>query len=233
MRFSIILGYSLISLSAASHLHARNSLSSCDEATLNTTVGAYTAQEGDTLASISSTVNRGMCDIARLNRMADALLPLTTGEALIIPPETCQLDNSTCLITAHPNGTYSDCVKGGPHTYYTLKGDTIRYVALKLNITIDSLLATAQGPDKDADTVLDEGDFLKIPLCSPSHCSFHPYTFTYGTYKDIAEKSGSTVGQLMAMNPTYNHSDVARGEGPVLAVVRDCHTVGSNVTVIS
>jgi hypothetical protein len=185
------------------------------------------------MASISTTVNRGLCDIARLNRMADALLPLTTGEALIIPPEVCQPDNSTCLIVAQPNATYSDCVKGGPHTYYTLKGDTIRYVALKLNLTIDALLSTAQGPSNDADTVLDESQFLKLPLCSPSHCSFYPHTFTYGTYKDIADQSGSTVGQIMGMNPTYNHTDVAKGDGAVIGVVSDCQTVGGNITVIS
>lgn len=233
MRFSVFLGCSFIGLGAASHIHARNASSSCDTTSLNATVGTYTTQEGDTMASVSSLVNRGMCDIARVNRMADALIPFNTGEVLIIPPEKCQSDNSTCLITAQPNASYSDCVQGGPHTYYTLQGDTIRYVALKLNITVDSLLSTAQGPDNDADTVLEAGNFLKVPLCSPSQCSFYPYLFTYGTYKDIAEKSGSTVGQLMAMNPTYNHSDVARGEGPVISVVHYCHTVGSNVTVIS
>ena len=232
MRLSILSGCLLIGLSAATHFHSQRSYS-CDTTSLNTTVGTYTAQEGDTLASISSVVDRGMCDIARLNRMADALLPLTTGEDLLIPPKICQPDNSTCLIVPHPNETYSDCVKGGPHTYYTLEGDTIRYVALKFNITVDALLFTAQGPSNDADAVLEANNFLKLPLCSPSRCSFYPHTFTYGTYKDIAEMSGSTVGQIMAMNPTYNRTDVARGEGAVIAVVSDCHTVRGNITVIS
>ncbi|PYI09780.1 hypothetical protein BO78DRAFT_436658 [Aspergillus sclerotiicarbonarius CBS 121057] len=205
----------------------------CDRTSLNTTVGLYTVQSGDTMTGISNTVSRGICDIARLNRMADAMLPLLTGEELLIPPETCTPDNSTCLILPNPTDTYADCVSGGPHDYYTLKGDTIRYIALKLNITVAALSATAQGGVTDPDAPVQVDNFLKVPQCSPSRCAVEPLLFTYGTYKDLAEKTGTTVGQIMAFNPTYNHTDAARGEGAVITLPGKCENLAANVTVIS
>lgn len=236
MKLSTVLPVCLLSLASASrhdNPHRRASASTCDKSSLNTTVGTYYAKDGESIAQISSITNRGICDIARLNRMADAMIPLTTDEELLIPPEVCQPDNSTCLTTHHPGATYSDCVMGGPHTYYTLKGDTLRYIALKLNITLEALQATAQGDASDADAEVQVDSFLKLPLCSPSTCSFFPKTFTYGTYKDIADEVGSTPGQIMALNPTYNHTDVARGEGAVISVPDRCEYTGSNITVIS
>ncbi|KAJ5707195.1 hypothetical protein N7488_006996 [Penicillium malachiteum] len=165
--------------------------------------------------------------------MADAMLPLTTDEELVIPPEVCQPDNSTCLITHYPGATYADCVKGGPHTYYTLKGDKLRYIALKLNLTLESLESTAQGDFSDLDAEIPVGNFLKLPQCSPSACSFHPMTFTYGTFKYIADRVGTTPGQIMGLNPTYNHTDVVRGEGAVITLPHSCELAGSNITVIS
>lgn len=176
MRFSILSGCSQISLSAASHFHVPRATR--DPRHLNTTVGTYAAQESHIIRSISSLVNRDICDIARLKRMADAPLPLTMGENLLIPPKVCQPDKSICRIVPSSHETYSDFVKGGPQTYYTPVGDTIRYVALKFNITVDPLLTTAQVSNNDADTVLDVGNFLKLPLCNPIECSFYPYTFT-------------------------------------------------------
>ncbi|BCS07557.1 hypothetical protein AKAW_04119 [Aspergillus luchuensis IFO 4308] len=205
----------------------------CNRSHLNSTVGLYTVQEGDTMASVSNTVNRGICDIARLNRMADAMIPFLTGEQLLIPPETCTPDNSTCLLFPSKNDNYAECVSGGPHTYYTVKGDTIRTIALRLNITVDALSATAQGGVSDPDAPVQVNNELKVPQCSPSVCEVEPYQLIYGTYKDLADKFGSTVGQIMAFNPTYNHSDVARGEAAVITLPKNCRNLGDNVTVIS
>ncbi|KAJ5683123.1 hypothetical protein N7462_006288 [Penicillium macrosclerotiorum] len=236
MKLSLLFQLSLLELSAAyGHypLHYARRSSLCDSSTLNHTVGTYLVKEGESISTISSTVGRGICDIARLNRMADAMLPLTVAEELLIPPEVCEPDNSTCLIVPEPNATYATCVQGGPHTYYTLKGDTLRYIALKLNLTVDALMATAQGNLTDPDAPVPVDNFLKIPQCHPSRCLVWPETFTYGTYKDIAMKVGSTPGQIMAMNPTYNHTDVAHGEGAVITVISDCKSIGPNITVVS
>ncbi|PYH94580.1 hypothetical protein BO71DRAFT_450038 [Aspergillus ellipticus CBS 707.79] len=205
----------------------------CDKSTLNTTVGNYIVSEGETIAEVSNAVDRGICDIARLNRMADAKLPLIRGEELLIPPETCTIDNSTCLIVPSKSGNYADCVKGGPHTYYTLKGDTIRYIALKLNIAVEALSATAQGGVSDPDAEVQVDNFMKVPQCSPSRCTVEPVQFTYGTYKDIAEKRGVTVGQIMGFNPTYNHSDDSIAGSAVITIPTFCEEVGNNISVIS
>lgn len=234
MKLFTLSGLFLVHLTAASK-HAINThprSSSCDISTLNKTVGTYTVSTNETISQISNTSNRGICDIARINRMADAMMPLNTGEDLLIPPETCIPDNSTCLITYNASTTYGDCVSGGPHTYYSVKGDTLRYIALKLGITYEAILTTAQA-DTPLNTEIPAGTFIKLPLCSPSRCEVWPETFTYGTYKDIADKVGTTVGQLMAMNPTYNHTDVAKGEGAVIGVLSACANTGNNVTVIS
>lgn len=95
MRFSILSGCSQISLSAASHFYTPRA--TCDPTHLSTTVGTYTAREGHIIRSISSLVDRDICDIARLRRMADALLPLTTGENLPIPPKVCRTNQYDAL----------------------------------------------------------------------------------------------------------------------------------------
>jgi LysM repeat protein len=234
MKLLNLLQLSLLSLvSGSSHEKFHRRTSSCDPSTLNTTVGTYNVKENETISEISRITNRGICDISRMNRMADAMIPLYTDEELHIPPESCQPDNSTCLIVHKPGATYFDCVKGGPHTYYTIKGDTLRYIALKLNLTLEALQSTARGDGTGFDAELEVGQFVKLPQCSPSTCSFHAMTFIYGTYKDIAEKTGATVGQIMAVNPTYNHTFVAKGEGAVITVPGNCEYTGSNITVIS
>ncbi|KAJ5645754.1 hypothetical protein N7507_011765 [Penicillium longicatenatum] len=234
MKLSTLSSLSLLGLAAASKHEVKNHPRSsfCDKSALNKTVGTYTVSTNETISHISNTVNRGICDIARLNRMSDAMIPLNTGEELLIPPEICVPDNSTCLVTYNASATYGDCVSGGPHTYYTVKGDTLRYIALKLGITYDAILTTAQA-DTPRDTEVPAGIFIKIPLCSPSKCDVWPETFTYGTYKDIADRVGTTVGQLVAMNPSYNHTDVAKGEGAVIGVFSGCKNTSDKVTVIS
>lgn len=234
MKLSTIpLIYSLFCLPFAQALSssARNS---CDPSSLNTTSGSYYVKDNQTIFEIASLVNRGACDIARYNRMADALIPLYTGEEILIPPQVCKPDNSTCLIVAEPNATYSDCIVGGPHTYVTLKGDTMAYIALKLNLTLDALLTTAYVKDMgSSDDIVEAGQTIKIPQCSPSQCTIRPGEFIYGTFKDLAVKLGTTPGQLMAFNPTYNHTVAPQGEGPVLTMVRDCVYLSKNITVIS
>ncbi|PYH40212.1 LysM peptidoglycan-binding domain-containing protein [Aspergillus saccharolyticus JOP 1030-1] len=187
-------------------------LSSCDHSSLNTTVGSYYVKENQTIAEISRQVDRGICDIARINRMADAMIPLYTGEELIIPPEICKPNNSTCLIVEKPGAVYADCIKGGPHTYYTLKGDKFRYI--KLNLTLAALESTAQIEVSDPDAEVEADNFIKLPQCDPNSL-------------------GTTVGQMMAINPTYNHSEGGKGEGAVISMLYDCEYTGSNVTVVS
>ncbi|RHZ53007.1 LysM peptidoglycan-binding domain-containing protein [Aspergillus thermomutatus] len=59
----------------------------------------YTVLEGDRIFSIAAKVDRGVCDIARANRMMDAEY-LVPGFSLIIPDTISDPDNDTCLLMA-------------------------------------------------------------------------------------------------------------------------------------
>ncbi|OJJ45155.1 hypothetical protein ASPZODRAFT_679089 [Penicilliopsis zonata CBS 506.65] len=206
----------------------------CDITALNLTSGVYYTSENETIFEVAEAVNRGVCDIARYNRMADAILPLLTGEEILIPPEVCDPDNRSCLIVPEPNATYADCIMGGPHTYTTLKGDSIAYIALKLNLTVEALLTTAWVPNMgDPDAPVEVGQVIKIPQCYPSQCIVQPGEFYYGTYKDLAAMLGTTPGQLMAFNPTYNHTTASQGQGPWISFSMDCMPLSDNVTAVS
>lgn len=219
----------LFSLGSSSSTHA-----SCKSSALNITSGIYYAKDNQTIFEISDAVNRGACDIARYNRMADAIIPLRTGEEILIPPQVCHPDNSTCLIVAESNATYANCVVGGPHTYTTLAGDTMAYIALKLNITVEALLNTAMVTNMGSpDDPVETNQVIKLPQCSPSQCVVQPREFIYGTYKDLAAKLDTTPGQLMAFNPTYNHTVAPQGEGPILSMVMNCVLLSNNISVIS
>ncbi|KAL1604994.1 hypothetical protein SLS60_004537 [Paraconiothyrium brasiliense] len=162
--------------------------------------------------------------------MSDATL-MVAGETLIIPAETCDSDDSTCII---PNTNYTaTCVPGGLHTYNTRFNDTGAKIAAKFRVSLDSI-TTMGNASASEDSVLEADAQLKIPQCSPSQCVVQPYKFTYGTYVDLAEEFNTTVGQIMAFNPTYNYSHEADpNEGPVISMPMNCVNLTGNVTVIS
>ncbi|KAJ4355580.1 uncharacterized protein N0V89_003600 [Didymosphaeria variabile] len=156
---------------------------------------------------------------------------MVAGETLLIPAETCDPDDSTCII---PNTTYTaTCVPGGLHTYNTRFNDTRAKIASKFRVSLDSI-TTIGNASTSEDDVLEADAQLKIPQCSPSQCVVQPYKFTYGTYVDLAEEFNTTVGQIMAFNPTYNYSHEADpSEGPVISMPMNCVNLTGNVTVIS
>ncbi|KAK4940571.1 hypothetical protein LTR10_019330 [Elasticomyces elasticus] len=203
----------------------------CDTTKLNTTAGTYNITEGDTIFSVATATGRGVCDIARYNRLAVASL-IYPGEQLAIPPQVCDPDNDTCLlVNTMPT---RDCILGGPHVYTTVGNETIEYIALyKLNITVDALFngSSRMLPDgANASTILEVGQALKVPQCYPSVCEVEPYTMQLEVYKDMAAKFGTTVGQIMGFNPSYNHS---AGGGPTLTIPMNCRLLGDNYTIIS
>ncbi|RYN23083.1 hypothetical protein AA0114_g12858 [Alternaria tenuissima] len=187
------------------------------------------------MASIAASLGLSVCDIARANRMADATL-VYAGEQLSIPSASTCPDDDSCLISDNTNAT-ATCVMGGPHVYTSFDGDTLRSIAeQKFNISLSALQQTAMGPgiSNDPDTNIGAGQTLKLPLCKESQCQMLPYEIQYGTYADVARTYGSTVGQIMAVNPTYNKSTGAAGDGPVVAILADCHlTTDGTPTVIS
>lgn len=118
--------------------------------------------------------------------------------------------------------------------YYTVNGDTYERIALKrLNITVESLMGDVNGNSSASDP-LPVGQFVKVPQCDPSQCIIQPYSFSYGVYKDLAEKYGTTVGQIMMLSPTYNYSSIAPlgGTYPPIDLAINCTALSSNITVL-
>lgn len=221
----------LLSLSAIQTVSGQ---SNCDSTTLNTTIGSWPVMPADTIFSIASATNRSVCAIARANRMIDATL-MVAGETLLIPAETCDAvanDSITCLIPI--NTTYTAaCISGGLHTYNTRFNDTRATIAAKFRMGLDSITVTGN-TSIAADVILETDLQLKIPQCSPSTCLVTPFKFVYGTYVDLAAQYNTTVGQIMAFNPTYNYSNkVDPDESPVISLPMNCMTTSDNFTVIS
>lgn len=154
------------------------------------------------------------------------------GQTIVIPPEVCpdEVDDTTCVIDNY-NST-NTCLLGGPRLHYTVNQDTYAKIANRLNLAVTALTSG------DASAVLPAGQFVKVPLCSPSQCSYKPYQFTLGdwkTYKDLADEYGSTPGQFMMLSPTYNYSSAAYElkSPPVIDLPFNCTATSSNITVIT
>ncbi|KAL4897514.1 hypothetical protein BDV59DRAFT_197806 [Aspergillus ambiguus] len=206
----------------------------CNPQTLNTTTYLYPiTKENTTVFDVAKATNRGVCDIGRHNLMADVTIIPNVGEEFIIPPETCEPDNETCLLP-EVDSTRT-CINGGPRLYYTVNGDTYEKIARRLNISTASLMDWDMSGAAATD-ILPVGQFLKVPLCEPSQCVIKPYSFKWGVYKDLAEKFGTTVGQIMMLSASYNYSSVAFSAGgtyPPINILVNCTTLSNNVTVLN
>ncbi|KAJ5970378.1 Peptidoglycan-binding Lysin subgroup [Penicillium vulpinum] len=225
----ISLKYALFSLAATAAAVPHPNQPKCDESSLNTTTTTYTTTSQDTIFTVAKKFNRGACDIARYNRMIDAE-HMFANFTLRIPPQVCNPDSTTCLLTKQ-NAT-ATCLKGGPHDYRTIAGDTVERIALyKLNMTVESVYENAKRAVSSIYEELPVNSFIKIPQCVPSACTITPFHFTYGVYKDLAEMFGTTVGQIMAFNGGYNYSSATDEEAPWLTVPTGCTNLALDVTV--
>lgn len=114
----------------------------------------------------------------------------------------CTPDNDSCLVQREANVTYSDCVVGGPHTYTTVRGDTMDSIAVKLNLTSEALMSTAWAQGMGNGYSITENQSIKFPQCYPRRSLIQPSDFLYGTYKDLVKQLGTTPGQLLALPST-------------------------------
>lgn len=180
--------------------------------------------------------------------VVDVSVVPNVGQTLIIPGQVCKPDWTSCIIDGP--GT-NDCLIGGPRLYYTLNGDTLWKIAGRLNMTVDSIKCGGDscssqtnctdgicpgggGSQYGTNETIAAGQFIKIPMCSPSICDIEPYSFSAGVYKDLADKYGSTVGQIQMLSPTYNYSYIANegGTAPPIALAKNCRLLSSNYTVM-
>ena len=216
---------------AASAFHTSSSVCGA-----GSSIGTYTIRANDTIYSIATTLNRGVCPLARYNHLSDPEL-LYPGEVLYVPPEACNTNGSdtSCLLSLQ-NSTTNNCIFGGPHTYRTFEGDTLRKIALgKFNITLEALessvgrLAGVSSPDE----IIEPNTFIKLPQCNPSSCGIKPLEYVWGTYKDLAEEYGTTPGQIFALNPTFNHSSTGPGAGGWITLPVNCGLEEEKYAVVS
>ncbi|CAK7219170.1 hypothetical protein SBRCBS47491_003755 [Sporothrix bragantina] len=207
--------------------------------------GTYTVQANDTMASIAASVHRNICALARANRMADIELMPRVGSTILVPDGNATSPNDTsCLLLDKKDEKQNTlpCIYGGPHVYTVVAGDTLARVARKLNLDV-AALASSTGPPPspssssqppvDVDTPLSLGRGLKIPQCSPSTCQVQPFRFMYGTYVDLALAYNTTVGQIVAFNPTYSFSAATdENKAPVITLPSNCGPTGSGADIV-
>ncbi|KAJ5943270.1 hypothetical protein N7516_003438 [Penicillium verrucosum] len=210
--------YALSGLAATAAAVSHANRATCDESSLNTTTTTYTTTSEDTIFTVAKKFDCGPCDIARYNRMIDA---------------EHMFANFTPRIPPQQNAT-ATCLKGGPHDYKTIAGDTIEEIALyKLKMTVKSVYENGKMAVSSIHEELPANTFLKIPQCVSSVCHVTPFHFTYGVYKDLAEKFGTTVGQIMAFNGGYNYSESAAdadADAAWISVPMGCINLALNVT---
>lgn len=183
----------------------------------------HTVQANDTIATVAAHYGVGECDLARLNLLSDPGF-IYAGEVLRIPARATFPDDYSCF-SANNTQTKNTCIYGGPHVYTIQPGDTIQKIANeRFNITVESIMslgaqtwyiaALHPGPYE----VLQTGETVKIPVCENTECTMTDFTLTYGTLQDFATAYKVTVGQIMELNPGYNHSETITP----LGILYDC-----------
>lgn len=180
--------------------------------------------------------------------MVDVSVVPNLGQTIIIPGQVCDPDWTTCIIDGP--GTM-ECLIGGPRLYYTLNGDTLWKIAGRLNMTVESVQCGGDscntnitctdgicpgggGSQYSVNETIPSGQFIKIPMCYPSVCEIEPYSFSSGVYKDLADKYGSTVGQIQMLSPTYSYSYIANegGTAPPIGLPKNCRLLASTYDIL-
>lgn len=183
----------------------------------------YTVLANDTIATVAAHYGVGECDLARLNLLSDPSF-IYAGEVLRIPSRATFPDDYSCF-SANNTHTKNACIYGGPHVYIIQPGDTIQKIANEhFGITVESIMSYGAqteyitqrhlGPYDSLQT----GETVRIPVCENTTCTITDFTLTFGTLQDFATEYKVTVGQIMGLNPGYNHSEAIAQ----LGVLYDC-----------
>ncbi|KAK7510611.1 extracellular protein 6 [Phyllosticta citriasiana] len=167
---------------------------------LDTSTQTYVIAQGDTLTKIAEKFNRGICDIAKTNNITvpDFIL---AGAKIIIPPQVCHPDSTSCISTVTPTAT---CINGGPGFYIIQQGDTLGQVARAFNITLEALEGANKANIPNPD-VVNIGQVVNIPICDNSMAEVTPYKIKAGdTFFILGRRYRSSEGQIRAVNPGVN-----------------------------
>ncbi|KAL1640394.1 hypothetical protein SLS58_007068 [Diplodia intermedia] len=187
--------------------------------TLDNSTQQYVIQSGDTLSTIAKQFDRGICDIFYANNLTSPNL-IVSGNTLIIPPQTCSVDDTSCLgPQTTPTAT---CIPGGPGFYIVKSGDTLSALSGLFNITLDSIIQanTQNIPNPD---LIEIGQVVNIPVCPGTQCLISPYSIQSGdVFVDLAEKYLTSAGQILALNPGVDANALEIGQ--VITLPSNCGT---------
>jgi LysM repeat protein len=176
------------------------------------------------LTGIAKGKNAGICDIAKASGITNVNL-VEAGRTIYIPKCKNPIDNTSCLTPVYPATEL--CVPGLPSTYTVVKDDTLSAIAGDFNITLSGLLAVntqIKNPD-----VIEVAQVINIPVCPSSQCDVvGTYLIAAGDlYVDLAQKHGSTIGQIKALNVGVDPTKLYAGQQIILP--QDCHNVTTAV----
>ncbi|GMF19761.1 unnamed protein product [Phytophthora lilii] len=216
-----------IALTTACLISATEASNACDTSALNRTVGTYTTDAITSVTTIATLTSRGICDVARANRMSNPTIPFAADTEVIIPAQVCE----PMIYHALPSWTLPPPTLASweVQTSTTRSAMTLTASLLSKGLTSRSKCAHRTecgrvGGRRGAGRGFVPQDSIVLPE------PVQPYHFTYGTYKDLVEEFGASVGQIIAYNPTYSHSSATAGEGPVLTIPMGCKALSDNVT---
>lgn len=151
----------------------------------------YIAAHGDTLKSIASLFGTNIDVLLGLNLNITNANLIYAGQRVKVP---------TPGIVPTPPPVTPPPVSDG-QTYYVQKGDTLKKIAAKFNITVDTILKVNTGitnPD-----LIYVGQALKLPTGVSSHI-----VQKGDTLRIIANKYGTTVEKLLGLNPSIKNANL-------------------------
>ena len=150
----------------------------------------YIVARGDTVKSLA----------ARFGSTVDSILasnPAITNVNLIYEGQRLTI---YVVTTTPPPPTTPPPAPGGP-TYYVQKGDTLRKIAAKFNITVDVLLKS--NTQISNPNLIYVGQAITIPAGVSTHI-----VQKGDTLKIIANKYGTTVEKLLGLNPSIKNPNL-------------------------
>ena len=182
----------------------------------NSTV-THTIVAGETLGSLATLYNSGICDIASFNNIANPNL-VTPGQELRIPSGCTTPDNASCLPPPAPAAN-ATCATAASSAYIVKSGDTLSNIAADYQITLAGLVAANKQID-NIDLIFPD-QLINIPICPGSQCTVKTYTIKSGDlFFDLAATYGTTVGNIKGVNLNVDPTKLAVNQ--TILLPQDC-----------
>ncbi len=133
----------------------------------------YTVVEGDTLTSIVQSHNLGANGLILIYLLNPLVKDPTTGVTTGIDPSTAAIQVGQTIVIPNPGMKLptptplpTGLAPGSRINYQVLPGDSLAGIAIKLNSTVDAIVAANQSIMKKdgANTVLYQGELIIVPI---------------------------------------------------------------------